>query len=88
MFSGASGGPLGTRAAASARASFYPNPVAGALTVAGGAAAGTLRLRDAAGRAVLAQAYRRGQPVDLSAVAPGRYWLQLDQEPPLPLLKR
>ncbi|TGE19675.1 IPT/TIG domain-containing protein [Hymenobacter elongatus] len=89
VFSAASS-PLALRNVAAPRASadFFPNPVAGQLTVTGGASAGTLRLFDGLGRTVLTGTYRDGQPLNLPALAPGGYWLQLDQQPPRPLLKR
>jgi hypothetical protein len=89
VFSTASS-PLAQRAAAGPRvgAGFFPNPVAEQFTVTGGARAGTLRLLDGTGRTVRTGAYRDGQPLDLSALPPGLYWLQLDQQVPQPLLKR
>jgi len=89
VFSTASS-PLAQRAATGPRvgASFFPNPVAEQLTLSTGALGGTLRLLDNMGRSVLAGAYRNGQQLDLSTLAPGLYWLQLDQQAPQPLLKR
>ena len=71
-----------------ARAHFYPNPAAEQLTIAGGPGAGALRLFDGLGRAVMTGFYRTDQPLDLSSLAPGLYWLQLGHAPACPLLKR
>ena len=89
VFSTASS-PLAQRAAAGPRAttSFFPNPVAEQLTVTSGARTGTWRLLDSTGRTRLAGAYHAGQPLDLSALPAGLYWLQVDQAPARPLLKR
>ena len=82
-------GPLAARAAAGpGGARFFPNPVSEQLTVTGGARSGPLRLFDAGGRTRLTGTYRDGQPLDLSALPAGFYWLQLDQGPARPLLKR
>ncbi|GAB2689471.1 hypothetical protein GCM10011495_31210 [Hymenobacter frigidus] len=71
-----------------ATASFFPNPVAEQLTVTGGARTGTWRLLDSTGRTRLTGTYHAGQPLDLSALPAGLYWLQVDQAPARPLLKR
>ena len=89
VFSTASS-PLAQRPAAGPRAtaSFFPNPVAEQLTVTGGARTGTWRLLDSTGRTRLTGTYHAGQPLDLSALPAGLYWLQVDQAPARPLLKR
>ena len=83
-------GPLAPRPAAGPRAAarFFPNPVADQLTPTGGPPTGPLRLFDGTGRTLRTGTYRDGQPVDLSTLPPGLYWLQLDQQAPQPLLKR
>lgn len=82
--------PAAQRPAAGPRAtaSFFPNPVAEQLTVTGGARTGTWRLLDSTGRTRLTGTYHAGQPLDLSALPAGLYWLQVDQAPARPLLKR
>lgn len=86
VFSTASS-PLAQRTAAGPWASFFPNPVTEQFTISGGAGSGTLRLFDTVGR-TLTSAYHDGQPLDLSALPAGLYWLQLDHAPARPLLKR
>ena len=89
VFSTASS-PLAQRPAAGPRTSarFFPNPVADQLTPTGGPPTGPLRLFDSTGRTLRTATYRDGQPLDLSTLPPGLYWLQLDQQAPQPLLKR
>ena len=71
-----------------ARGSFFPNPVSEQLTVTGGASRGTLRLYDSTGRLLRSTTYLEDQPLNLSALPAGLYWLMLDQAPAQPLLKR
>ena len=71
-----------------ARGSFFPNPVSEQLTVTGGTSRGTLRLYDSTGRLLRSITYLEGQPLSLSALPAGLYWLMLDQAPAQPLLKR
>jgi hypothetical protein len=81
-------GPLAAHEGVDSRASFFPNPVTNQLTVRSATALGTLRLFDGTGRRVFVAPYRNGQRVDLSPLAAGHYWLQLDDAPARPLLKR
>jgi hypothetical protein len=89
VFSTASS-PLAQRSAAGpwGGARFFPNPFTEQLTISGGAGSGTLRLFNSTGRTLLSRAYHDGQLLDLSNLPAGLYWLQLDQAPARPLLKR
>ena len=49
---------------------------------------GTLRFFDSAGRLLRTATYLDGQPLNLSALPAGLYWLMLDQAPAQPLLNR
>ena len=82
--------PLVQRAAAELRASttFFPNPVIEQLTISGGARNGTLRLFDGTGRTLLTSGYHDGQPLNLSTLPAGLYWLQVDRAPARPMVKR
>jgi hypothetical protein len=71
-----------------ARAHFFPNPVTEQLTITGGANVGTLRLLDGLGRTLLSLPYHKGQPVRLASLAPGLYWLRVDQGAAQPLFKQ
>ena len=82
--------PLAQIASASLQASpnFFPNPIAEQLTITGGASSGTLYLLDGLGRTLLTLPYRQGQPISLASLAPGCYWLRLNQGVARPLVKR
>ena len=70
-----------------ARACFFPNPVTEQITITGGAPVGMLSLLDGLGRTLLSLSYRQGQPLNLASLAPGCYWLRLDQGVAHPLFK-
>lgn len=69
----------GTRAPAGG---FYPNPVAGRLTVADAPAGTRVRLADLLGRSVLAAELGAGGTLDVGALPAGAYWLTVDADGP------
>ncbi len=70
-----------TRFGAAGNGRCYPNPTTGRLTLAwpmaDREAAATVYLRNAAGQIVLEQLIRESTPIDLSALPPGVYWLEV-----------
>jgi hypothetical protein len=71
-----------------ATASFFPNPATDKITISGGAEAGTVRVMEGNGRVVFSSDYKSGESVDISKLAAGLYWIQLNDQTATPLVKQ
>jgi hypothetical protein len=88
IFSGASNdGIIASLPEPSAPAFFWPNPATNLITISGGFPVGLVRIIDVHGRIVLGSGYKSGETIDLSALVPALYWIQLDDQKAVPLLK-